>query len=132
MRTKTEAAQKALAEEKANCRYEVEELENEWSGKNALAIQEADYNKDEILGRMEREAAGRRSKTGAEMEALMEKRDALRSAAGALRERRVAVEYSRVLGKFFEKSSEVYLNAFYDRLRRGNFRQLQTKCHRPV
>ncbi|QDZ25975.1 hypothetical protein HOP50_20g85250 [Chloropicon primus] len=111
----------ALDEEKSNCKYEVEELEAEWNGKTQLAMQEVTFNKDETLEEMERAWKRERVCVEKEQEALRQVRGALKNQLEDLKRRRIGIEVSRVLGRFFEKTTETYLDAFFDRMRKGNF-----------
>ena len=61
-------------------------------------------------------------KTEAHLVPLEQKAEALRAEVEGLKDKRVAVERERVLGRWLEKTDEAYLDAFAHRLRRGTYR----------
>ena len=98
-----------------DCKFEIEALESEWNGKVQLALQEVDFEKDDILEELELQAEKERKRREERNEPLEERQRELTLEVEALREKRVHVEVSRIVGKLLEKTSDEYLEAFFHR-----------------
>ena len=111
------AVSKEEREKELDCKFEIEALESEWNGKVQLALQEVDFEKDDILEELELHAEKERKRREERNEPLEERQRELTLEVEALREKRVQVEVSRIVGKLLEKTSDEYLEAFFTECR---------------
>ena len=115
------AVSKEEREKELDCKFEIEALESEWNGKVQLALQEVDFEKDDILEELELQAEKERKRREERNEPFEERQRKLTSEVEAVREKSVQVEVSRIVGKLLEKTSNEYLEAFFHRMQRANF-----------
>ena len=121
--------EEAYADELRNCRFELETLEAEWSGKIALAIEESTLNKEDRIEELTRRAQeDKEQSVKAKLKPLQMVESDLIEELDDLVERLVKVEHERILGRWFEKTTDAYLDAFFDRLRKGSYRRSGTNA----
>lgn len=79
------AVSKEEREKELDCKFEIEALESEWNGKVQLALQEVDFEKDDILEELELQAEKEKKRREERNEPVEERQRELTLEVEALR-----------------------------------------------